>query len=100
MNSLLDRLFRVRLACSIQVDDTTVRDRSMAELRALLADIATPSTTQNWSREAADIAEDRDTEVPPLNRCRADRVAKPRRQEKPPPQGPSGFSLRHRPPCF
>ena len=42
MNSLLDRLFRLRLAASLHADDKTLRERRLAELRELLDEIALP----------------------------------------------------------
>jgi hypothetical protein len=40
MNSLLDRLMRLRLASSLPMDDGAVRERRMTELRSLLDEIA------------------------------------------------------------
>jgi hypothetical protein len=42
MNSLLDRFIRLRLASSLPLDDTIVRERRISELRALLEEIAAP----------------------------------------------------------
>ena len=42
MNSLLDRFLRLRLASSLNVDDTAIREQRVAELRALLEEIAAP----------------------------------------------------------
>ena len=43
MNSLLDRLFRLRLAASLLTDDSAIREKRIAELRSLLDEIAAPS---------------------------------------------------------
>jgi hypothetical protein len=43
MNSLLDRLFRLRLAASLLSDNSTIREKRIAELRSLLDEIAAPS---------------------------------------------------------
>ena len=42
MNSLLDRLFRLRLAASLDADDSATREKRLAELRSLLDEIAAP----------------------------------------------------------
>jgi hypothetical protein len=43
MNSLLDRLFRLRLASSLHADDSAIREKRIAELRSLLDEIAAPA---------------------------------------------------------
>ena len=43
MNSLLDCLFRLRLAASLLTDDSAIREKRLAELRSLLDEIAAPS---------------------------------------------------------
>lgn len=43
MNSLLDRFLRLRLASSLNLDDTAIRERRISELRALLEEIAVPT---------------------------------------------------------
>jgi hypothetical protein len=40
MNSLLDRLLRLRLASSLHADDSAIREKRIAELRSLLDEIA------------------------------------------------------------
>jgi hypothetical protein len=43
MTSLLDPLLRLRLVSSLHSDDSAIRERRMAELRSLLAEIAAPA---------------------------------------------------------
>ena len=43
MTTLIEQLFGLKFATSVVVDDTSARERRMAEVIALLADIAAPS---------------------------------------------------------
>ena len=43
MNSLLDCLFRLKLAASLLKDDSAIREKRIAELKSLLDEIAVPS---------------------------------------------------------
>jgi hypothetical protein len=43
MNSLLDRILRLRIASCLHSDDDTLREKRIAELRLLLEAIAAPA---------------------------------------------------------
>jgi hypothetical protein len=43
MTTLIENLFRLKFASTIMVEDSVVRERRIAEIRALLAEIAEPA---------------------------------------------------------
>ena len=55
MNSLLDRIFRLRLASSLHMDDSAIREKRIAELRSLLGEIAAPAG--DWASCDDDLGE-------------------------------------------
>jgi hypothetical protein len=52
VTSLLDRLLRLRLASSLDLDDSAAREKRIAELRSLLDEIAVRTDDGSTSRAA------------------------------------------------